>query len=155
MRPTPPISFTVFAPFPRLPLSSVSSPSTSADSRIQQTSCQVVHYPHHSQVITEPAPEPRDVVWKHVAMSPREFTIRNFVVMGVMILLLLTWIGESTPSDSYDDFTISVFHTISYHAPHQVISARTPSPPRQSVSNFPCLMTHTKSSGVRPGADES
>lgn len=86
-----------------------------------------MHYPHHSQVITEPAPEPRDVVWKHVAMSPREFTIRNFVVMGVMILLLLTWIGESPTSDSYD-LTIFLRDIPPCHTPHQVLSTRTPAP---------------------------
>lgn len=55
--------------------------------------CQVVHYPHHSQVITQLAPEPRDVVWSKVSMSMREKTIRNFVVGGLFMLLALFWTG--------------------------------------------------------------
>jgi hypothetical protein len=57
--------------------------------------CQVVHYPHHSQVITQPAPEPRDVVWSKVAIPLREKHIRNFVVAGLFVLLALFWTGES------------------------------------------------------------
>ena len=56
--------------------------------------CQVTHYPQHSEVVTEPAPEPRDVVWSNVSMSQRKVHIRQFVVLGLMVLLLLTWIGK-------------------------------------------------------------
>lgn len=56
--------------------------------------CQVVHYPHHSQVTTEVAPEPRDVVWSRVAMSVRETQIRDIIVVGLFTLLLLSWLGE-------------------------------------------------------------
>nr|ODN96882.1 membrane protein [Cryptococcus depauperatus CBS 7855] len=65
---------------------------TFEDARDAQIACQVVHYPQHSQVITTPAPEPRDVIWSHIAMSPRESEIRDFVIMSVMAVLLLTWI---------------------------------------------------------------
>lgn len=57
--------------------------------------CQVVHYPHHSQLVTQQAPEPRDVVWSKVHMSLREKTIRNFVVGGLFALLALFWTGKS------------------------------------------------------------
>jgi hypothetical protein len=58
----------------------------------QQTACQVVHYPHHSEVLTEPAPEPRDVVWSKVSMSVRERRVRDILAIGVMIVLILSWI---------------------------------------------------------------
>ena len=35
------------------------------------------------------------LIWSHIAMSPRESEIRDFVIMSVMAVLLLTWIGES------------------------------------------------------------
>jgi hypothetical protein len=57
--------------------------------------CQVVHYPHHSQLEAEPAPEPRDVVWNKIAITPRERMVRSLVVMSAMTFLLLFWAGES------------------------------------------------------------
>ncbi|KAL7418593.1 hypothetical protein Q5752_007051 [Cryptotrichosporon argae] len=65
---------------------------TFEDVKNAQIACQVVHYPHHSQVVTEPAPEPRDVVWSKVGMSQREAQVRDIIIMGVMTLLLLFWI---------------------------------------------------------------
>ncbi|KAK8846853.1 hypothetical protein IAR55_005941 [Kwoniella newhampshirensis] len=65
---------------------------TFEDVKDAQMACQVVHYPHHSEVITEPAPEPRDVVWSKVSMPAREGQIRNFLVIVVMGVLLATWI---------------------------------------------------------------
>lgn len=59
----------------------------------QQMACQVVHYPHHSQLEAEPAPEPRDVVWNKIAITPRERLVRSLVVMGAMTFLLLFWAG--------------------------------------------------------------
>ena len=67
---------------------------TSGADGSQQTACQVVHYPQHSKVITEPAPEPRDVVWSKIAMPQREKTLRDVVIMGIMVVLLLSWIRE-------------------------------------------------------------
>ena len=60
--------------------------------KTKQTACQVVHYPHHSEVLTEPAPEPRDIVWSKISMSQRERQVRDMVIMGVMTVLLLFWI---------------------------------------------------------------
>ncbi|WVQ74072.1 hypothetical protein IAR50_003655 [Cryptococcus sp. DSM 104548] len=65
---------------------------TFEDVRDAQTACQVTHYPHHSQVLTVPAPEPRDVLWSHISMSAREMSIRDLTVMAFMALLLATWI---------------------------------------------------------------
>ncbi|OWZ67604.1 hypothetical protein AYX14_04653 [Cryptococcus neoformans] len=65
---------------------------TFEDARDAQVACQVTHYPHHSQAVTTPAPEPRDIVWQHVSMSIRESQIRDFIVMGIMGVLILTWI---------------------------------------------------------------
>lgn len=60
--------------------------------------CQVVHYPHHSECVTEPAPEPRDVVWSSISMTQREGHVRQFLGMAVMVLLLLFWIRKSAYS---------------------------------------------------------
>ncbi|KAG8994392.1 hypothetical protein FRB94_009930 [Tulasnella sp. JGI-2019a] len=57
-----------------------------------QIACQVVHAPYHSQCITVLAPEPRDIVWSNMAHSPRHLRVREIIVMGIMILLLLFWI---------------------------------------------------------------
>lgn len=65
---------------------------------VQEMACQVVHYPKHSEVVTELAPEPRDVVWSKISMSSREAQIRDVVVIGFMTVLLLTWISEFTLS---------------------------------------------------------
>ncbi|ODN85669.1 membrane protein [Cryptococcus wingfieldii CBS 7118] len=65
---------------------------TFEDVRDAQTACQVIHFPHHSQVLTVPAPEPRDVLWGHISMSSREMSIRDLTVMAFMALLLATWI---------------------------------------------------------------
>lgn len=54
--------------------------------------CQVLHYPYHSQLITQPAPEPRDLVWSQIGISNREGYIRVAVVMLAMVILLLFWI---------------------------------------------------------------
>ncbi|WWD22163.1 hypothetical protein CI109_106652 [Kwoniella shandongensis] len=65
---------------------------TFEDVKDAQMACQVVHFPHHSEVITEPAPEPRDVNWSKVSMPSRELQIRGFLAMAFMGLLLATWI---------------------------------------------------------------
>ncbi|WVR04534.1 hypothetical protein IAU60_001541 [Kwoniella sp. DSM 27419] len=64
---------------------------TFEDVKDAQTACQVLHYPYHSSVVTELAPEPRDVVWSKVSMSNREAQIRDILVMGVTGLLFLFW----------------------------------------------------------------
>lgn len=56
--------------------------------------CQVVHYPSHSQVVTQPAPEPRDIVWSSVSMTQRESKIRHLLGIGVMIVLVFFWIRK-------------------------------------------------------------
>lgn len=58
--------------------------------------CQVLHYPYHSQLITQPAPEPRDLVWSQIGISNREGYIRVAVVMLAMVILLLFWIRTYT-----------------------------------------------------------
>lgn len=56
-----------------------------------QEASQVVHFNEHSQMVTNLAPEPRDVLWSTVAMPSRERHIRSAVVMVIMVLLLLFW----------------------------------------------------------------
>jgi len=67
---------------------------TFEDVKSAQAAAQVVHYREHSRVVTTTAPEPRDVVWGKLAMSPREAWIRDTVVMGLVVLLLTGWLGE-------------------------------------------------------------
>ncbi|WVW78588.1 hypothetical protein I302_100544 [Kwoniella bestiolae CBS 10118] len=64
---------------------------TFEDAKDAQTACQVLHYPHHSEVVTELAPEPRDVVWSKVSMTHREAQIRDFFVMGTTGVFFLFW----------------------------------------------------------------
>ncbi|WRT64883.1 uncharacterized protein IL334_001819 [Kwoniella shivajii] len=64
---------------------------TFEDAKDAQTACQVVHYPYHSAVTTELAPEPRDVVWSKVSMTDREAKIRDFFIMGITGLFFLFW----------------------------------------------------------------
>lgn len=56
-----------------------------------QEAAQVVHFNRHSQMVTHLAPEPRDILWRTVAMPSRERHIRSAVVMVIMVLLLLFW----------------------------------------------------------------
>ncbi|KAG9047641.1 hypothetical protein FS837_001834 [Tulasnella sp. UAMH 9824] len=57
-----------------------------------QIASQVVHAPYHSQCLTTPAPEPRDIVWSNMTYTPGELKFREFFVMGLMALLLLFWL---------------------------------------------------------------
>ncbi|KAG9019505.1 hypothetical protein FRB90_001166 [Tulasnella sp. 427] len=57
-----------------------------------QIASQVVHAPYHSQCLTTPAPEPRDIVWSNMTHTPGELKFREFFVMGLMALLLLFWV---------------------------------------------------------------
>lgn len=75
------------------PLSSLNQ-IANAD-QYQQMACQVLHYPQHSQLLTQLAPEPRDVVWSKVHMTQREKHIRNFIIGGLFALLALFWTGKS------------------------------------------------------------
>ncbi|GMK59469.1 hypothetical protein CspeluHIS016_0800750 [Cutaneotrichosporon spelunceum] len=62
---------------------------TFEDVKDTQCAAQVVTYREHSQMITNLAPEPRDIIWKHVNMSRRSAWIRDVVIMGIMIVVLL------------------------------------------------------------------
>jgi hypothetical protein len=62
------------------------------DVKSAQAAVQVVHYREHSKVVTTTAPEPRDVIWGKLAISPRERGIRSIIVMALMVVLLTTWI---------------------------------------------------------------
>ena len=53
---------------------------------------QAVHAPYPSQCITYLAPEPRDIIWANMAHSRTSLRVREFVVLGVILLLLFTWL---------------------------------------------------------------
>lgn len=44
-----------------------------------------------SQIITYPAPEPRDIVWSNMAPSEASIRMRNVIVQITMGLLLFFW----------------------------------------------------------------
>ena len=56
-----------------------------------QTAVQVAHAPNPNQILTYPAPEPRDIVWSNMAPSNRTIQFRDIFVLATMALLLLFW----------------------------------------------------------------
>ncbi|TIC63896.1 DUF221-domain-containing protein [Wallemia mellicola] len=56
-----------------------------------QIASQSSHYPEPGQLVTKPAPEPRDVVWKNVALSTKALLSKKLFVYGTVTTLLLTW----------------------------------------------------------------
>lgn len=67
---------------------------TFEDVKSTQAASQVCHFPEHSRVVTNLAPEPRDVIWNKISITAREARVRDFVVMGFMVVLLTGWISE-------------------------------------------------------------
>ena len=61
-----------------------------------QIAAQVAHAPYHSQCITDLAPEPRDVVWANMALSPSSRRLRDYVILVIMAALLGAWIFPVT-----------------------------------------------------------
>lgn len=59
----------------------------------QQIAAQVIHSSRPEECLTSQAPEPRDVVWSNVGKSESNRWIRDWIIMGVMVALLLTWLG--------------------------------------------------------------
>lgn len=64
------------------------------DAKDAQCAAQVVHYREHSQLITDLAPEPRDIIWNRVNMSRRSGDVRDIVVMAAMAVVLLVFTCE-------------------------------------------------------------
>ncbi len=62
---------------------------TFEDVKDAQCAAQVVHYREHSQLVTNLAPEPRDIIWNRVNMSRRSAGIRDVVIMAIMTVVLL------------------------------------------------------------------
>lgn len=67
---------------------------TFEDAKDAQAASQVVHYREHSKVVTQQAPEPRDVIWNRVSMPRQEAVARDFIVMGLMIVVMLFFTCE-------------------------------------------------------------
>ncbi|KAJ2919488.1 hypothetical protein MD484_g945, partial [Candolleomyces efflorescens] len=57
-----------------------------------QIAVQVAHSPNPYQLTTYPAPEPRDIVWSNMTPSTNSIRARDFIVLGLMGLLLFTWV---------------------------------------------------------------
>ncbi|KAF6743962.1 hypothetical protein DFP72DRAFT_931006, partial [Ephemerocybe angulata] len=57
-----------------------------------QIAVQVAHAPNPYQLTTCPAPEPRDIVWSNMAPSTNSIRARDVLVLGMMGLLLFTWV---------------------------------------------------------------
>lgn len=58
----------------------------------QQIAVQVAHARNPLEVVTYPAPEPRDIVWSNMTLSTRNVRARDCFVLASMSLLLLFWI---------------------------------------------------------------
>ncbi|CAE6483261.1 unnamed protein product [Rhizoctonia solani] len=56
-----------------------------------QIAAQVEHNLPSTHIRTAPAPEPRDIYWPNVTLSPRETLFRETIVLGFMGLLLSFW----------------------------------------------------------------
>ncbi|KIJ56329.1 hypothetical protein M422DRAFT_219460 [Sphaerobolus stellatus SS14] len=61
-----------------------------------QIAAQVAHAPYPNQSETCLAPEPRDVIWANMALSPHSLRIRDFFILGIMCVLLGAWIFPVT-----------------------------------------------------------
>jgi len=61
-----------------------------------QIAIQTAHAPYPCQCTTYPAPEPRDIVWSNMAVSPSSMRTRDAFVMGCMGLLLFFWVFPIT-----------------------------------------------------------
>lgn len=61
-----------------------------------QIATQAVHAPRSSESITCLAPEPRDIIWANMALSNTTLQVREFVVLGLMCLLLFFWVFPVT-----------------------------------------------------------
>lgn len=57
-----------------------------------QIAAQVVTAPYHMEVITNLAPEPRDVVWANMNYTPNQIKIREAISLAMTFLLLFFWI---------------------------------------------------------------
>ena len=53
---------------------------------------QTVHAAAPSQCVTRLAPEPRDIIWANMTMSPGSAVAREWIVLGLMSLLLFFWV---------------------------------------------------------------
>lgn len=62
----------------------------------QQIAVQVAHAPNPSEIITYPAPEPRDIVWANMTPSTANIRTRDIFVLACMGLLLFFWIFPVT-----------------------------------------------------------
>ncbi|KAG9092916.1 hypothetical protein FRC07_011565, partial [Ceratobasidium sp. 392] len=56
-----------------------------------QIATQVEHNFPSTHIITAPAPEPRDIYWPNVPLSPNATLFREFIVLGFMATLLGFW----------------------------------------------------------------
>lgn len=57
----------------------------------QQLALQTAHSPNPTQIVTYPAPEPRDIVWANMAPSSGAIRLRDVLVLALMGLLLFFW----------------------------------------------------------------
>ncbi|OCH92402.1 DUF221-domain-containing protein [Obba rivulosa] len=57
-----------------------------------QIAAQSVLAPSPTECLTHPAPEPRDIIWSAVSYSPASLVVREWIVFGVMGLLLFFWL---------------------------------------------------------------
>lgn len=51
-----------------------------------------MHAAKYSECLTQLAPEPRDIVWSNMSRSLATSRTREYLVLGIMVLLLLFWV---------------------------------------------------------------
>ncbi|KAI0720255.1 hypothetical protein C8T65DRAFT_633946 [Cerioporus squamosus] len=56
-----------------------------------QIAAQTVHAPQPMQSLTHLAPEPRDIVWQNISHTPTSALVREWIVMGAMVVLQFFW----------------------------------------------------------------
>lgn len=57
----------------------------------QQIAVQTAHAQLPGQCVTYQAPEPRDIIWSNMGVSSQSVATREWIVLGVMVLLLFFW----------------------------------------------------------------
>ena len=70
--------------------------SQTSDRTLQQIAVQAAHASNPDELLTYPAPEPRDIVWGNMTSSIRSMQFREIFVLATMGLLLFFWVFPIT-----------------------------------------------------------
>ncbi|KAF8154622.1 late exocytosis, associated with Golgi transport-domain-containing protein [Crassisporium funariophilum] len=87
-----------------------------------QIAVQVAHAPNPSQILTLPAPEPRDIVWSNMAPSPLSLQFRDAFALCTM----RTTYGTSVYDNLYKYIGTCISCTREYNHHYKVVTPRLP-----------------------------